>query len=84
MVVTSSRIHAVRYMRAFEGRISQTAEANPFEEFDLAVRQELPKLMISRMAGNDDIVKRCLNDLDFREIVFGGRARGIYETVTSQ
>ncbi len=64
--------------------ISQTAEANPFEKFDLAIRQELPKLMIDRMADNDEIVKRCLNDPDFQEIVFAGLARGIYETVTAQ
>ncbi|WP_419845053.1 type I restriction endonuclease subunit R [Candidatus Poriferisocius sp.] len=64
--------------------ISQTAEANPFEKFELAMRQELPKLMIERMADNDEIVKRCLNDPDFREIVFAGLARGIYETVTAQ
>ena len=56
----------------------------PFEEFDLAMRQELPKLMIERMAGNAEIVKRCLNDPDFQAIVFAGLARGIYETVTAQ
>lgn len=63
---------------------SQTAEANPFEKFELAMRQELPKLMIERMADNDEIVKRCLNDPDFQAIVFAGLARGIYETVTAQ
>ncbi len=64
--------------------ISQTAEANPFEKFELAMRQELPKLMIERMADNDEIVKRCLNDPDFQAIVYAGLARGIYETVTAQ
>ena len=64
--------------------ISQTATANPFEKFELAVRQELPKLMIGRMADNDEIVKRCLNDPAFQEIVFAGLAKGIYETVTAQ
>ena len=64
--------------------ISQTASANPFDKFDLAVRQELPKLMIKRIADNDEIVKRCLNDPAFQEIVFAGLAKGIYETVTAQ
>ncbi|MCY3911443.1 MAG: DEAD/DEAH box helicase family protein [bacterium] len=69
---------------ANDENISQTAEANPFEKFELAIRQELPKLMIDRMADNDEIVKRCLNDPDFQEIVFAGLARGIYETVTAR
>ena len=64
--------------------ISQTATANSFEKFELAIRQELPKLMIDRMADNDEIVKRCLNDPAFQEIVFAGLAKGIYETVTAQ
>ncbi|MCY3960857.1 MAG: hypothetical protein OXG34_04205 [bacterium] len=69
---------------ANDENISQTAAANPFEKFELAIRQELPKLMIDRMADNDEIVKRCLNDPDFQEIVFAGLAKGIYETVTAQ
>lgn len=69
---------------ANDENISQTAAANPFEKFELAIRQELPKLMIDRMADNDEIVKRCLNDPAFQEIVFAGLAKGIYETVTAQ
>ena len=64
--------------------ISQTVLANPFEKFDLAVRQLLPKLLVERMAGNDEIVSRCFNNNDFREIVYSGLARGIYETVMAQ
>ena len=64
--------------------IGQTAAANPFEKFDLAIRPELPKLMVDRMADNHEIVKRCLNDPDFGEIVFAALAKGIYETVVSQ
>ncbi len=64
--------------------ISQTAHANPYDKFELAVRQLLPKLMTDRMAGNDEIVTRCFNNDDFQEIVFTGIARGIYEAVTAQ
>ncbi len=69
---------------ANDKNISQTAAANPFEKFELAIRQELPRLMIDRMADNDEIVKRCLNEPDFQEIVFADLAKGIYETVTAQ
>ena len=69
---------------ANDEEISQTVLANPFEKFDLAVRQLLPKLMIDRMAGNDEIVSRCFNNPDFQEIVYTGLARGIYEAVMAQ
>ncbi len=63
--------------------IGQTAAANPFDKFELAIRPELPKLLVDRMADNAEIVQRCLNDPDFREIVFAGLAAGIYNTVTT-
>ena len=40
--------------------------------------------MIDRMADNEEIVKCCLNDPAFQEIVFAGLAKGIYETVTAE
>ena len=64
--------------------ISQTVLANPFDKFDLAIRQLLPKLMIDRMAGNDELVQRCLNEPDFKEIVFTALAKGIYQAVEAQ
>ncbi len=64
--------------------ISQTASANPYEKFELAMHPELSKLMVNRMADNDEIVKRCLNDPAFGAIVFSGLAKGIYEAVTTR
>ncbi len=69
---------------ANDEEISETALANPFEKFDLVVRQLIPKLLIDRMAGNDEIVSRCFNNPDFQEIVYAGLARGIYEAVLAQ
>ena len=69
---------------ANDENISRTVLANTFEKFDLAVRQLLPKLMIDRMAGNDEIVSRCFSNPDFQEIVYTGLARGIYESVVAQ
>ena len=64
--------------------ITQTALANTFDKFDLAVRQLLPQLMIERMAGNDEIVQRCFNNPAFQEIVYAALAKSIYEKVTSE
>jgi type I restriction enzyme R subunit len=63
--------------------IRQTALANPFDKFSLSIRQQLPALMMERMAGNDAMVTRCLNDPHFREIVFTGILRSVFETITA-
>ena len=64
--------------------IRETARANPFDKFTVGVAPQLPKLMIQRMADNDELVTRCLNDADFGKIVFDGLLRGIFEAVTTQ
>ena len=64
--------------------IRQTALANDLEKFSLGIRPQLEKLMIERMAGNDVLVTRCLNDADFQEIVFTGLLRGIFDEIAAQ
>ena len=64
--------------------INQTALANPYEKFDLAIQRLLPELMIKRMTDNKEIVSRCFEDPVFREIVHTGLARSIFNTVTAQ
>ena len=64
--------------------IRQTALANDLEKFSLGIRPQLEKLMIERMAGNDALVTRCLNDSDFQEIVFNGLLRGIFDEIAAQ
>ena len=64
--------------------IRETARANPFDKFSVGVGPRLPRLMIQRMADNDELVTRCLNDPDFGKIVFDGLLRGIFEAVTAQ
>ena len=64
--------------------IRQTALANPLEKFSLGVRPQLIKLMLERMAGNDELVTRCLNDPDFQEIVFTGLLQEIFDAVASR
>ena len=60
-----------------------TAEANPFDKFSLSIRPQLQKLLIERMAGNDELVTRCLDDPDFREVVYTGLLESIFDTITA-
>ncbi len=40
--------------------------------------------MVDRVASNDALVTRCLNDTDFQEIVFSGLLRDIFDAVGAQ
>jgi len=64
--------------------IRRTALANTFEKFSLGIRPELQRLMVDRVASNDALVTRCLNDTDFQEIVFSGLLRDIFDAVGAQ
>ena len=67
-----------------EQSVREMALANPFEKFSLGIREHLIKLMMGRMADNDALVTRCLNDPDFQEVVFTGLLRAIFDKVTEQ
>ena len=53
-------------------------------QFSLGYRSQLAKLMLERMAGNDELVTRCLNDPELQQIVFAGLLRGIFDAVVGQ
>ena len=63
--------------------VRRTALANPFDKFSLGVRDQIGKFMIERMAENDALVTRYMNDRDFQEVVFEGLAREIFEAVAA-
>lgn len=62
-------------------RIIQTAHANPIDKFELGIRKIIESLMMQRMAENDDIVTRYMDDESFQKTVFPLLAREIYEGV---
>ena len=64
--------------------IRRTARANPFEKFYLGTRDRVIKVIIKRMADNDEIAARCLNDPDFAEVVLPGLLRRIYDMIWAQ
>lgn len=55
--------------------------ANPFDKFQLGLRQMLEDLMIQRMGKNDRIVSRYMDDKAFEDAAFSVLSRVIYETI---
>lgn len=64
--------------------IQRTAKANTFEKFYLGTRERVIKVIINRMAENDEIAARCLNDPDFAQVVLPGLLRRIYDMIWAQ
>ena len=62
-------------------QVIQTAMANPLDKFQLGVRKLIEDLMIQRMAENDKIVTRYMDDSDFQRTAFPILAREIFEAV---
>jgi len=62
-------------------QIVQTALANPLGKFELGTRKLIEDLMIERMAENDQIVTRYMEDKDFRGSAFPILAHEIFSTI---
>lgn len=58
--------------------------ANPFDKFQLGLRQMLEDLMIQRMGENDTIVSRYMDDKAFEDAAFAVLSRVIYETIPAE
>jgi type I restriction enzyme, R subunit len=55
--------------------------ANPFDKFQLGLRQLLEELMVQRMADNDKIVTRYMEDKDFESTAFNVLSKAIYDAI---
>lgn len=64
-------------------QVIQTAMANPLDKFQLGVRKLIEDLMIQRMAENDKIVTRYMDDGEFQRIAFPVLAKEIFESIHS-
>ena len=62
-------------------QVIQTALANPLDKFQLGVRKLVEDLMIHRMAENDKIVTRYMDDGEFQRTAFPILAKEIFEAV---
>ena len=57
-------------------RVVKLRQANPFDKFQLGLKQMLEDLMIERMAENDKIVTRYMDDKDFGTVAFAVLSKG--------
>lgn len=68
---------------AADERVRQTAQANTLDKFEIGIKKIIETLMIQRMAENDAIVSRYMDDPDFQKVVFPILAKNIYRSITS-
>ncbi len=64
-----------------DDRVIETAKANPLDKFELGIKKMIEDFMIQRMADNDKIVTRYMDDKDFQSIVFPLLAKEIFMTL---
>jgi type I restriction enzyme R subunit len=64
--------------------VVQTALANPFENFLLDLRKRMEGIMVDRMAQNDEIVAKYLDDKSFQEVAFLSMATEIFKNIRAQ
>jgi type I restriction enzyme R subunit len=71
----------IKEKAAMDEQIIQTALANPLDKFQLGIRKLIEDLFIQRMADNDKIVTRYMDDRDFQNLAFPILAREIFEAI---
>jgi len=62
-------------------QVIQTALANPLDKFTLGIRKLIEDLMIQRLAENDKIVTKYMDDQDFQNAAFPVLAKAIFDGV---
>lgn len=62
-------------------RVIRTAKANSLDKFELGIKEIIQSLMMQRMAENDDIVTRYMDDPNFQKTIFSILAKEIYDSV---
>lgn len=65
-------------------QVIQTAIANPLDKFQLGIRKMIEEFMIERMADNDKIVTRYMEDRDFQGSAFPILAKEIFDTIRKE
>lgn len=71
----------IKEKAAKDERIIQTAMANPLDKFELGIKALIESLMMQRMAENDGIVTRYMDDCNFQKTIFPILAKEIYKSI---
>jgi type I restriction enzyme R subunit len=62
-------------------QVIKLRRANPFDKFQLGMRQLIEDLMVQRMDDNDKIVTRYMDDKAFGSAAFDVLSKAIYESI---
>lgn len=73
----------IREKAANDEQVIKLRQANPFDKFQLGLRQLIEDLMVARMDDNDKIVTRYMDDKDFGTTAFSVLSKAIYESIPS-
>jgi type I restriction enzyme, R subunit len=65
-------------------QVVKLRRANPFDKFQLGLRQFIEDLMVQRMADNDKIVTRYMDDKEFGDAAFTVLSKAIYDSIPTQ
>ncbi len=62
-------------------QVVKLRRANPFDKFQLGLRQLIEDLMVQRMTDNDKIVTRYMDDKEFGGAAFAVLSKAIYDSI---
>jgi type I restriction enzyme R subunit len=62
-------------------QVIKLRRANPFDNFQLALRKLIEDLMVQRMSDNDKIVTRYMDDKEFGDAAFTVLSKAIYDSI---
>jgi type I restriction enzyme R subunit len=65
-------------------QVVKLRRANPFDKFQLGLKQLLEDLMVQRMTDNDKIVTRYMDDKEFGDAAFSVLSKAIYDSIPTE
>lgn len=74
----------IREKATHNEQVIKLRRANPFDKFQLGLRQLVEDLMVKRMTDNDKIVTRYMDDKDFESAAFDVLSKAIYESIPKE
>jgi type I restriction enzyme R subunit len=72
----------IREKATMNEQVIKLRRANPFDKFQLGLRQLIENLMVERMADNDKIVTRYMEDREFGDAAFTVLSKAIYDSIS--
>lgn len=71
----------IREKATSNDHVIKLRQANPFDKFQLGLRQLIEDLIVQRMAENDKIVTRYMDDKEFGNAAFDLLSKAIYDSI---